>query len=85
MDRGNAAVGALFELDGDAFGEGLRIDRVIPPLDQELRALPQLARRFAGQQVFDDGATLWTRVSRLIPRSWSARVLAMTTWAPNEI
>src|SRR5687767_5437255 len=61
VDRGDAAVGTLFELDGDALGEGLRIDLAISTLDQKLRAFPQLARELAGQRVFDDGAALWTR------------------------
>ena len=58
VDAGDAAMGALLELEGDALGEGCGIDRALLALDQELRPLPELARGLTRRRVLHHGAAL---------------------------
>src|SRR6266699_1467010 len=59
VDTGDTTVGALLQLNGDTLGESFRINLAVPPLDQELRSLPQLARGLAGHRVLDHRTALW--------------------------
>src|SRR5262249_55189582 len=60
VDTGDAAVGALLQLERNTLGEGRRIDVALSALHQKLCPLAQLTRGLASHRVLDHRTALWT-------------------------